>query len=372
MAHRVQRWLPGWRRAEGDGPQHGRQEAQLAGLGAQSEEVEITRRPDDGVDLLQCRREHLARHDRESRPADGAVVDCVIHEHSARLAELQSGGVEIAQGAQPRFLADLGRVGEQGGDHDVEQVEHVVLCGRFQRPHKGQQRRCAPLQRHARHGLRLGHGRKPGKRRDPAWRHMVNGGQAPRQHPDLVQAADGAGQLGTAAKVWPVPKTIERTGAAALSCDQQGIKLRALFGHHIAGERAPEATGGPGANAGDQTLKSGCAGEQHLLRHQPDGRAVEQHARPVCAGPAERVKPARQAEVDGRIGELAVAVALLELRRMQPSTPGSGIFCEAAALGMPSCWAKWPATPPGTAAGSSRNAPRKRTVLSWTANPSRM
>ncbi len=191
--------MPRWRCAEENGSKHGRQEAQLARLGAQFDEVEVARRPDDGVDLLQRRGEHLARHDREGRPAHGTVVHHVIHEHSARLAELESGDVEIAQGAQPRFLADFGRVGEQGGNHDVEQVEHVVLRGRFQRPHEGQQRRRAPLQRHAAHGLRLGDGRKPGERRDPAWRHVIDGRQAQRQNPNLVQATDGAGQLGAAA-----------------------------------------------------------------------------------------------------------------------------------------------------------------------------
>ena len=118
-------------------------------------------------------------------------------------------------------------------------------------------------------------------------------GKSCGQHADLIEPADGAGQFGTAAEVWPVPKTVERTGAAALSRDQQGIELRALFGCHIAGEGAPEATGGPGANAGDQALKSRCARKQHLLRHQPGGRAVEQYAGPVRTGPAQRIEPAR-------------------------------------------------------------------------------
>ena len=115
------------------------------------------------------------------------------------MAELESGGVEIAQGAQPRFLADLGCVGEQGSDHDVKQVEHVVLRGRLQRPHEGEQRRHTSLQRHACHGLGLGDGREPGERRDPAWRHVIDGRQTQRQHSDLVQATHGTGQLGTAA-----------------------------------------------------------------------------------------------------------------------------------------------------------------------------
>ena len=179
----------------------------------QFDEVEVARRPDDGIDLLQCRREHRARHDREGRPTHGPVFHCVVHQHTTRLAELESGGVEIAQGAQPRFLAHLGRIGEQGGDHDVEQVEHIVLRCRLKRPHEGQQRRRAPLQRHARHGLRPGDGRELGERRDPARRHMIDGRQAERQHPDLVQPADGAGQLGAAAQVGTVPQAVARSNS---------------------------------------------------------------------------------------------------------------------------------------------------------------
>ena len=164
---------------------------------------------------------------------------------------------------------------------------------------------------------------------------MVNGRQAQRQHPDLVQAADGAGQLGAATEVWPVPKTVERTGAAALSCDQQGIELRALFRRHIAGEGAPEATGGPGTNTRNQALKGGRPREQYLLRHQPNGRAVEQHARPVRAGPAQRVKPARQAEVDEGVSELAVAKAGPDFSGMLPTGPALAIQSETAEIGNP-------------------------------------
>ena len=191
--------LSGRRGAKADGSEHGRQEAQLAGLGAQLGEVEVAGRPDDGVDLLQRRRQYRTRHDGEGRLAHGAVLHRVVHQHAAGAAELEGGGIEVADGAQPGLLADLGRVGEQGGDHDVEQVEHVVLRARLQRPHEGKQRRHAPLQRHSRYGLRLGDGREPGERRDPAWRHVVDGRQAQRQHPHLVEPADGAGQFGAAA-----------------------------------------------------------------------------------------------------------------------------------------------------------------------------
>ena len=147
---------------------------------------------------------------------------------------------------------------------------------------------------------------------------------------------------------------------------------RALFARHIAGEGAPEPAGGPGANAGDQALKSRRARQQHLLRHQPGGRAVEQHARPVRARPAQGVEPARQAEADGRIGELAVAVALRISAGMQPSDPGRGVLGEASRIGDAKLARQIGRNAGRDAAGSSRNAPRNRTVPSWTAKPSRM
>ena len=157
-------------------------------LGAQFGEVEVARGPDDGIDLLQRCLDHPARHDGERRLAHGAIFDRVVHQHAARAAELERRSVEIADRAEPGFLADRGCVGEQRGDHDVEQVEHVVLRGRLQRPHEGEQRRHAPLQRHSRHGLRLGDGREPGERRDPAGRDVIDGRQTQQPAPELRRA----------------------------------------------------------------------------------------------------------------------------------------------------------------------------------------
>ncbi len=87
---------------------------------AQLGEVGIAGRSDDGVDLLQRRREHCARHDGEGRLANGVVLHRVVHQHAAGAAELECGGTEVTDGAQSGLLADLGRISEQGGDHDVE------------------------------------------------------------------------------------------------------------------------------------------------------------------------------------------------------------------------------------------------------------
>ncbi len=99
------------------------------------------------------------------------------------------------------------------------------------------------------------------------------------------------------------------------------------------GRACARSDGRPGRERGRPDTRERMRREQHRLRHQPDGRAAEQRARPVRAGRAERVRPARRAEADGRIGERAGAVALLDLRRMQPSTPHRGLFHRAARIG---------------------------------------
>ena len=333
VAHGVQRALPGRGGAEADGTEQRRQEAQLATLGAQLSEVQVARRPDDGVDLLQRRGERGARHDGEGRLPHGPVLHGVIHQHAAGAAELEGRGVEVADGPQPGALADLGRIGEQGRDHDVEQVEHIVLRARLQRPHEGEQGGGPPLPGQPRHGLRLGDRGEARQRRHPTRRDVRGARQAQGQRPHLVEPGDGTGQLGAAAKVRAIAQAVERAGPSALAGEQQGVKLPALLSGHVAGQGAPEPPRGAGADARDQALKGRCSGQQDLLRHQPGRRAVEQHAGPVGAGPAQGVEPARQAEAHERVGELAVAVALPDLGGVQPAHPAGIVLRQAARVG---------------------------------------
>jgi hypothetical protein len=148
------------------------------------------------------------------------MANAALRTASSFTTKLEGGGIKIADGAQPGLLSDLGSVIEQSGDHDVEQVEHIVLRSRFQRPHEGEQRRHAPLQRHSRYSLRFCNACKPGKRRYPAGRHMVNGRQATGQHTHFIEPADGSGQLGTAAQVGAITQAVERAGAASVASDQ--------------------------------------------------------------------------------------------------------------------------------------------------------
>ncbi len=81
-------------------------------LGAQFGEVEIARGSDQQVDLIQGSCERLARHDGEGGFPDNRILDGVVRQYCARAAQLQRGGIEIANGAQPGPFADSGSVGE--------------------------------------------------------------------------------------------------------------------------------------------------------------------------------------------------------------------------------------------------------------------
>ena len=47
--------------------------------------------------------------------------------------------------AHARFVADILGIDEHARDHDVEQVQHVILRRRFQRPHESERRVFVPL-----------------------------------------------------------------------------------------------------------------------------------------------------------------------------------------------------------------------------------
>ena len=267
--------------------------------------------------------------------AYSSVLHRVIHQHTAGTADLEGGGIEVAEGAQPGLLADLGRVGEQGGDHDVEQVEHIVLGACLQCAHKSEQRCHAPLQRHSRHGLRFSDGGETSQCRDPARGHTGYGGQSQCQRAHLIKSGDGTGPLGAAAQIWTVAQAVERARATALAGNQQGFKLRALLGCHVPGEGAPEPACGPGADACNQALKGRRARQKDLLSHQPGRGAIEQHARPIRASPAQGIQPACQAEADKRIGELAIGKTGVDLPGVLPADPAHAVQGETGRVGNP-------------------------------------
>lgn len=84
--------------------------------------------------------------------------------------------------------------------------------------------------------------------------------EAQGQQPHLVEAFDGARQLGAAAQVGAVPQSVERAGPTAIPGQQQGIQPVALVMSDVAGQGPPQPARCPAADARDQALKRGGAG----------------------------------------------------------------------------------------------------------------
>ena len=110
-----------------------------------------------------------SRLGRRCRPGEGCGANLLEQgqDRSADTAQHESGGVEVAQAAQPRLFLPLLGVGEDPGDDHVEQVEHVVLRTRLERAHEGEERRDPTLIRKPHDRLRLGCGREAGEREHP-------------------------------------------------------------------------------------------------------------------------------------------------------------------------------------------------------------
>src|SRR5271165_1895546 len=95
----------------------------------------------------------------------------------------------------------------------------------------------------------------------------------------------------------------------------------------------PQTSSCSGADARNQALKCRGAWQQNLLAHQPCRCTVEQHARPVRAGPAKGVEPSCQAAAGEGVGELAIAVLFTDLAGMLPSGAYDRIACKASRIG---------------------------------------
>jgi hypothetical protein len=119
-------------------------------------EVGIVRRSGQAVDLGHGGFEGGLGHDREDHRPEIAVVDGAVEHQGASLAQGERRGVKIAQATQPRFSTFADRVNKHPSDKQVEQVEHIVLRARFQRPNESQQGGAAAFVRQP--GDRLGLG----------------------------------------------------------------------------------------------------------------------------------------------------------------------------------------------------------------------
>lgn len=81
-------------------------------------------------------------------------------------------------------------------------------------------------------------------------------------------------------------------------------------------QRAPQALFDAAAQARNVPFERRAAWQQYLVRHEPRRGALEQHARPVGAGPAKRVQPPGKAKGDQGFREFDVAIARANFYRV--------------------------------------------------------
>ena len=95
--------------------------------------VHVVRWTDQHINLAESGFQILPVDGFEYRRAKLCIGDGGIENETAGLPQLTSGNVQILNGAKPSFLAGLRGVGEYLGDQNVEQVERIIRCRRFQR-----------------------------------------------------------------------------------------------------------------------------------------------------------------------------------------------------------------------------------------------
>ena len=306
----LQHRLPGRHGAQTDDPHEVRQEAtDAAVLRQQLVEIGIVGRPGQAVDLGHGGFEGSFGHDRENRRPETAVGDSAVEYQGADLAQGERRGIKVAQAAQARFPAFADRIDEHPGDQQVEQVEHVILCARFQRPDERQQGGEATFIRQPGDRLGLGGAGKARQGQDPGLRQEVGARQTGCNLPHVVQPLDRACQFSRALQGRPRPKPVHRALPSALRHHQKGIEPFFLVGRDPGYQQVPQAAVGTDTDPGNGPFEHARPRQQHLVRHQPGRCLVKQDARPVGSGPAQRIEPAQKLPTPGSIGKRPIAIA---------------------------------------------------------------
>jgi len=318
----------------------------------------------------QLRAGHL---DGDRFPDGGQVALGRVQQHRDGVAQVGSGDIEGGQGPQPVLPAGPLGPGEQGAQELVEKVQRVVGGRGLQVPGRRQQRGVAPHWGHPGHGLRLGGGRVPGQRLQPARRHGRQVKLTDPQGADLGEAGErakhpGGGDAGRAS-AQPV-----QPGAPVTDRDGQQARQRTLLrGGSGLGQGLPQRRRGSFTDCRDQAGQHSGPREQNLALEQPGGREVEQRPRALGTQAGPGVQPPEQIRQGVGVGEVGVAVSALDLPGvLTVGGVAPGVALEHPGSAIPSWEARCAATAHRTSVGSGRNVPRYRTVHSCTANPSRL
>lgn len=205
----------------------------------------------------------------EHRRANFSVGSGVIKEHCRGVAQVERSGVQIAERAQPCFLRCRLRTREHRRGNSVEEIDHVITGGGFERANEGNQCRRAAIIGQTRDRLRLGGGCEAGKCCRLARRYPIQLRQARGERADILEPGYRATDFGTTLQGRSVAQTIERTLALILRNDDEIVEAGPLLGSQPLDEATIQVFVDARPYAGDRAFEQRQARQQHLAGQQP-------------------------------------------------------------------------------------------------------
>ena len=307
--------LTSLRALKGDLPQQGRQKAAYPAITPHEFLVVVVlRRSGEGLDQGHRFPETRLGDAREYRGSDLPIDTRFVEKDGARLAQLQGGGIQVAERAEPLLLPEVSGLSGDVRDQEVQQVQGIVLSRGLEGPGERQQRGDSPVAGHAHDGLGAsgggvtGHGLQP-SRRDAGQRQFTD-----PQGTDLREPIQSCDQCRTAHPSGSAAKSVPWALARPLGDEQQGLQPRALRGVRRCDQHTPQPGRRAVSHNGNQPRQDRHAREQDLALDQTGRGQVEQQARLLDAQPGTHVEPADQAEVPRLVAEILVPIVPLDFQ----------------------------------------------------------
>ena len=289
VLNRFEQWPARRRRAEIEAGEERGRVSDFAMIFPELREIGIIAGLGERPDALDRGDERVAVDQIEHGFAHLAVGRFLIENNDPCIAELERGGVEIAQRAQSGLLRRCVGLCEHRSGDSVEQVDDVVSSRRLQRPDEGKEGGRAPVVRKPRDRLRLCRRCEARERHHFTWRQTIRLRKTVGDRADLFQAGERTADLAATLNVWTVAQAIERALAPAIGDRDELVEALPLLRRHRLDQQAVQMRACARPNPGHGALKHRQARQQHLGFKQPCSCAVEQRRGAVGAGPAQRI-----------------------------------------------------------------------------------
>ena len=226
-------------------------------------------------------------------------------------------------------------LGTEVGEETVSQIEPIVLGRGFQGMQKGPQRRQLPEHGQA---LERGHtrcGRKTRQGLEPGRGNPAGAGYRQTQRADLFDATEGGPEGRDTLPDRATTESLAGGSAVAGRDVAEGRQLGLWRRAEATGQHACDAHLDARTQARHQACQHTDAGEQDFVAEESRGGALEQHARTIGSGPAERIEPPLQPELHAGDQKIRSPIHPSNLGGMLPPLVAGPIPCQTRRIGDP-------------------------------------